>query len=110
MKLLRAVRLIYYCKRPFHKKYIRIQLKLMGNTTLKTYLNFSGGSSDLTESELLALCSSSGYKQKEVLRLRKLFNTIAECSDIDNHKYLSREKFMALDCILNNPLAGNKYL
>ena len=82
----------------------------MGNTTLKTYLNFSGGSSDLTESELLALCSSSGYKQKEVLRLRKLFNTIAECSDIDNHKYLSREKFMALDCILNNPLAGNKFL
>ena len=78
----------------------------MGNSILKTYFNLTGGSSDLTESELLALCSGSGYKQKEVLRLRKIFNEIAEFSEIDNQKYLSKNKFMDLDCIVNNPLAG----
>lgn len=74
----------------------------MGNT----FVNFSRGNIDVAEAELLALCNISGFKQKEVLRLRTLFNTIAEASEIGGQKYLSKEKFMELDCIVNNPLAG----
>ena len=74
----------------------------MGNTFIK----FSGGNNDAAEAELLALCNLSGFKQKEVLRLRKIFDKIAEASASDGQKYLSKEKFMDLDCIVNNPLAG----
>lgn len=74
----------------------------MGNK----FINFSGGNNDAAEAELLALCNLSGFKQKEVLRLRKLFDEIAEASASDGQKYLSKEKFMDLDCIVNNPLAG----
>jgi len=57
------------------------------------------------EIELNEYCSISGFKPKEVRRLKAVFLSVAEANEA-NEFYLTKNGFLGMKCVENNPLAG----
>lgn len=68
--------------------------------------SFFGGGVTAESDEMSAYRAMSGFKQDEIHRLQKIFALYAQPDPVTCQLLLTKEQFLSMDCIINNPLAG----